>query len=95
MAYFLGIDNRFPRPSRLASFSVKPRLLVRQIASETIPSEAFADDLRCGQFEAVEIIQLAIVVAIALLVQIPEQVKRLHANVGAVQTAFQKAPEVL
>ena len=46
---------------------------------------AIADKLRFSS---------AIVVAEYLFVQIPEQMERLHVYVGALQSAFEQAPEV-
>jgi hypothetical protein len=46
---------RFPRFCRFASFSVRVRFWFVMFASDLIPSEAFADNLRSGQLEAVEV----------------------------------------
>ena len=66
-------------------------------AGDLIPGETLANDLRSGQFEAVEIghLFLAIVEAIRLLIEIAEQVERLDLNVGSADGALQQRPEVL
>ena len=55
------------------------------LAGGLIPGETLADDLRCGQLEAVPIVHFlaAIVEAIGLLIEISEQVERFDANVGS------------
>src|ERR1700730_13438356 len=89
-----GQASRFPRPCRLVdSFCL--RLRRRLLASEFLPSETLADNLTDGEVEAIRIIHvLTVVVTKRLFVKVAEQVERLHADVGAVQTALEQAPEV-
>jgi len=83
------------------SFSVSTRSLVRDLTRQPIPSQPLSDDLTDGHIEAVAIGQLVavfilpVVVAICLLVQIPEQMERLNAHIRAVDPAFQKTLEIL
>ena len=55
--FFIGTfyPLRFPRFCRLRSFSVRVRLRFMVLASGFIPGQALADDMRCGQLEAVKI----------------------------------------
>jgi hypothetical protein len=70
----------FPHSWRVASFSVNTRPLIRELTRQTIPRQSLADDLAHGHIEAVPIgqfvsvIVFAVVVAVGLLVKVPEQV---------------------
>jgi hypothetical protein len=65
------------------------------LASKLCVRHAASYDLLHDSGEAFRVCGFAIVVAESLFVQIPEQVEGLHADIGAVQTAFKQAPEVL
>ena len=83
---------------RLA-FSLTAPLAFRSLSlltfpSEAIPCEATASYLRTQDSEAFRIRQFAPVVAKCLFVEVSEQVEGLHADVGAVQLAFNEAPKV-
>lgn len=85
-----------PRFCRAPFFSVNTRFRFRQLPSEAIPDQALADDLRHRKAETVVVIHfLSIVVAVRLLVQITEQVKRFNRNIGATDAALHEAAEVL
>lgn len=65
------------------------------LTSEFGVCHAASDNLFHDGGESFRIGGLSIVVAKGLLIEIAEQVKRLHADVGAVQTALKQTPEVL
>lgn len=62
---------------------------------ETIPCQTASRDLSADDCKAFRVSQLANVVAKRLLIQIAEQVKRLNADVCAVELPFNETPEVL
>ncbi len=81
------------------SLSVRARFEVRGFASEFIPSETLADDLRNNHAESVAVPDElvfggAMIEAEYLFVQIPEEVERLGADVGAFQSALEETPKV-
>src|SRR5208282_5283596 len=45
--------------------------------------------------ESLAIIRFAVVVAVRLLVQVPEQMERFDADIGSLESALQEAPEIL
>ena len=58
--------------------------------------DPLADDLTNSEIEAASVIKvLAVVVAEHLFVKVTEQMKRLYADIGSIQTALEKAPEIL
>jgi hypothetical protein len=59
-----------------------------------IEGKTLADDAGDGQAEAFAVGQLAIIEPEGLFIEVAEQVKRFDRNIGAVQTAFQKRPEI-
>jgi len=62
---------RFPRPSRLASFSVNRRFAVWNLAGESRIGKPLAHDLRNRKLEAVGVVHvLSVVISKALLIQI-------------------------
>jgi hypothetical protein len=65
------------------------------LAREFLIRHAPSDNLFHDGGEAFRVRGLPVVVAERLFVQVAEQVEGLDANVGAVQTAFEQAPEVL
>src|ERR1700722_9790304 len=83
LAFSLSASLAFRSPSLLA------------LSGEAIPSEAATGDLRANNSEAFRIGQFATVVAERLFIEIPKQVEGLHADIGTVQLAFNKAPEVI
>ena len=85
-----GQAIRFPRPCRLEDFC-----RFSHLAGEFGIGHALADDSLDAHGEALGIVHLPIVVAERLFVNVPEQVKRLDAHVGAFQSALEQAPEVL
>jgi hypothetical protein len=83
----------------LHSLLVRTRFYVREFASEFIPSETLADDLRDNHAESVAVsdelvLGGAMIVAEHLFVQIPEEVEWLGADVGAFESALEKTPKV-
>jgi len=73
---------------------------VGTFASELLVSEAFVSYMSHDHLKAVTIrnemhFRRTVIVAEYLFVYIPEQVERLHRDVGAFQAAFEQAPEVL
>jgi hypothetical protein len=90
-----GLGPRFPRHGLVDRFG--PRLLAGQFGV----SQPLADDLAHREVEAISISQwlpvsvLPVVVAERLFVQIAKQVEGFNRYVGAMQTAFKEAPEVL
>jgi hypothetical protein len=64
------------------------------LARQAIPRQPLADNLTDGGIKTIRVLQrlavfvLAVVVAVCLLVQVPEQVKWLDADVGSVQATF-------
>ena len=83
-------DFRFPRFKRKGLEGRR----FSHLAGEFIERQPLADDATDGHAEAFAICQLAIVVAIGLLVQIAEQMERLDADIGSVDAALEQAPEV-
>src|ERR1017187_54890 len=88
---------RFPRPCRLEDFAWSLRLL----ANEFGIGEALPCNLRHGHTEPLGISHgfsigvLAVVVAKRLLIDVPEQMERLYADIGPVQATLQETPEIL
>jgi hypothetical protein len=66
-----------------------------RLAGQLIEREPFSNDTGDGGAESLSISQFPIVKSERLLVQIAEQVKRLHRNVRAVDSALQERPEIL
>jgi len=86
-------EIRFPRFCRRR---LEWRRGIFTLASQSLVGKPLAHDLRNRQFEAATIVHLfPVVVAESLFVDISEQVKRLYADVGAVQSALKQAPKVL
>src|SRR5579885_165018 len=84
-----GLGPRRPaRPGLVDGFRFS------NLAGEFRISEALASDLTNTGIEALSVTHLPIVVAERLFVDIAEQLERFDAHVGAVQSAFQQAPEV-
>jgi len=81
------VGPRFPRHRLVSRFS--------QFSGEFGIGEAFADDLTDTKVKPLCIGHLAVIKPARLLIDVPKQVEGFHADVGSVQTAFQKAPEVL
>jgi len=78
-----------PRPCRLRSVD----LGITGLASQFIPSEALANDLRQGHIKASTIIKaLAIVETEGLLIEVAKEMKRLDADIGSFDATLQKAP---
>jgi hypothetical protein len=66
-----------------------------RLAGQLIELEPLAHDLGHRQTEPVGVLHtLAVVVSEGLFVKIPEQVERLDAHIGAVDSALEQAPEV-
>ena len=65
------------------------------LAGELVPRKATASNTGTDVREAFSVRQLSTVVPERLLVQIPEQVERLHGNVRAVNRPLEAGPEVL
>jgi len=91
---------RFPRFWRFDSLSVRARFEIRSFASEFIPSEALADDLRNNHAESVAVSDElvfggAMIKAEHLFVQISEEVEGLSADIGSLESALEETPEVL
>jgi hypothetical protein len=92
---------RFPRPCRRASSLESFRLRRGFLSSEFIPSQPLADCLSHGNTKALRIahrfsiLKLAVVIAKRLFVDVPEQMKRFDAHIGATEAALQQTPEVL
>jgi hypothetical protein len=100
-------DNRWhclDRPSIEVYFGLGPRLPARpglvdgfrfsHLADEFFVGQALAGDLTDSDVEALRIGHLAVVEPERLFVDVAEQVKGLHADIGPVQAALQKRPEV-
>jgi hypothetical protein len=86
-------ETRFPRPCRRR---LEWRRRALALAGQSLVGKALTYDLGYRQLEATTVVHsFPIVVAESLLVDIAEQVERLHADVGAVQAAFEQAPEIL
>ncbi len=69
------------------------------LASEFIPSETLADDLRHNHAESVAVSDELLfggtmIVAKHLFVQIPEEVEQLGADVGSLESALEETPKV-
>jgi hypothetical protein len=82
----------FPRPCR------RRLELGREVvfADQSLVGQTLPDYLRDRQLETTTIIKVFPVVATKhLLVDIPKEMERLDADVGAVQATFQEAPEIL
>lgn len=66
----------------------------RLLTGQRIPSVTLSDDLANRAVEAfivadlLAVLILAVVVAVHLFVQVPEQVERFHGNIRALQSAF-------
>ena len=72
------------------------RLYFCHLAGDFGPRQALPYDLSDSQIKAVTVGHVAAIVeAECLLIQIPEQVERLHADVGSTDPTLQEAPEVL
>jgi hypothetical protein len=66
------------------------------LAGDFGPSQTLANDLADGQIKAVTVSHfIPVVKTKSLLVDVAEQMERLHADVGSMQAALQEAPEVL
>ena len=81
---------RFPRGRR-------PVLVTRRtdLASYFRIGQALSDDVRGNVLETKSIVsQFPKVIPENLLIQIPEEMERLHADIGAFQLALEQAPEV-
>ena len=81
------------------SLLVKARFRIRSFASEFIPSEALADDLRDNHAESVAVsdelvLGRPIVVAEHLLVEVAEKMEWFGADIGAFETALEETPKV-
>lgn len=84
---------RFPLPC-LGCFSlVCGACNFQLLASELVPSQALSDDLTHSHIEALTISKVAIVKAIALLIQVTKQMVWFDRNVGAAQSPLQQAPK--
>ena len=66
-----------------------------RLASKLLVGNPTSNDLFHDSAESLSIRQGAEVIPEGLFVQVPEQMKRLNADVGPVQTALQETPEVL
>lgn len=55
--------------------------------------QTLADDCAGGNIESLAVCKRAVIEPKALLVQIPEQVKRFYADVGAFQAALEQRPK--
>src|ERR1035441_2261862 len=85
--------DRLPLPSRL--LLTHPPLRI-SFPGKLVPREPLAKDAPHGDIKPLAIVQaLPIIVPECLFVQVPEEVKRLHAHVGTMYTTLQEAPEVL
>ena len=85
--------DRLPLPSRL--LLTQPPLRI-SFPGKLVPREPLAKDAPHGDIKPLAIVQaLPIIVPECLFVQVPEEVKRLHAHVGTMYTTLQEAPEVL
>ncbi len=63
---------------------------------ESVPSEAFADDLRASKLKSVEVSHvLSLVVAERLFVKVAKQVEGFDTHVGSADSTFQQGPVVL
>jgi hypothetical protein len=91
-----GQAIRFPRPWRayLEDFNVVKLFFC--YADQIFVHKALTNNLGYSKIESVPISHvLPIVVAKCLFINVPEQVERLNANVGASETPLQETPEVL
>ena len=70
-------------------------LVVRVFTCEPFPRKATSGNLAAYEVKPLRVCKLAPVVPERLFVKIAEQVKRLNADVGAVQLALYQTPEVL
>jgi len=81
-----------------ASLTLQPLslygLLFCFFPSEPFPCEATARNLTAYKSKALRIGQLAAVVSKRLLVKIPKQVIRLHADIGSVQLPLYQTPKI-
>ena len=82
------------------AFSLSASLAFRSLpllalSGKAIPRQATARNLRTHDGKPLRVVKLAPVVAERLLIQIPEQVERFHADVRAVQLSLNQTPKVL
>ena len=90
-------------PRRLRRFGRRPPAasltpLDRSARSQQLPRQfvvrqTATDDPSQGTSEPTEVLPRTLVEAVRLFVQIPEQVERLDADVGAAETSLQQRPE--
>ena len=65
------------------------------LTCQAIPRQATPRNLPTHESKSLRVRELAPVIAERLLIQVPEQVKRLHGNVGAVQLPLNETPKIL
>src|SRR5436309_5253789 len=71
--------------------------LFPHLASEFLVRKPLAHDVtyKCIETASVSVLIMAIIVTKRLFVDVPEQVKRLHADIRSVKPALQETPEIL
>jgi hypothetical protein len=85
--------------AKILTFSLSASLAFGSLSlfafsGESVTGEATASNLRTNYREAIRISKLAPVIAKALLIEVSEQVERLHADICAVKLPFHERPEV-
>src|SRR5438477_1299250 len=83
-----------PLPAKLPRFAGIPSSGIGVGCGKALVGKATADDLRQGHHEPPSIVHLTRVEAPRLLIEVTEQVERLHAHVRAFDRPLHKAPEV-
>jgi hypothetical protein len=89
---------RFSSRALVSSVNIGPSAMSDypfDFTSQLLAGKPASNDLFHDRAKPLRIRQGAKVVPEGLFVQIPEQVERLHADIGTVQAALQQAPEIL
>jgi hypothetical protein len=75
-------------------FAVGQRSRLRCLADEFVKGDALSNNTGDRQAESFGVIELAVIIAVRLFIQVAEQVEGLYADVGARDATLQKRPEV-
>ena len=91
-------DGRIASPAPVSCMSIGPSAIrdtFLDLTSQLLVSDTATNDLFHNSAEPLRIRQRAVVIPEALFIQVPEQMERLNADVGPVESTLQQAPEVL